>query len=766
VRSLKAYSRQTFILLTWTPPFSLDLTGINPDVFFFVEVYNISTGGTVLIKSYNVSESEFNFILLSPSPCDKFEFRVIPANGAGNGSVASVNGTFFEKLVDVNATVEVDVLSGTEMDVEISFSQTPDICESRLVATNRITGKVSEALFPKCEGSGLSVEVTNDTDGILFNYHYNITLELMNSAGKIDILKNLSLFDVQESTANKCSSPGMVNASCIFANNSQALGCLVVLHPQTATQPEMFAYAARDNSSALTANISIAGVPIGSYTVLVFDGEQNGLLSTRAAAVQNVNVIEEGTEPIMSMDSGASASIQKADSNICVTCSDMNDGESNGCVVVVHSTQNLESTTSHEIPKSRERCFPQEDGEYTVAVFRQSMSNVLQENPLNVSVVSIYDPNPTTSSPIPSVTLPTTPVDPVPVEVGAIVAGLMILAVLLVMITVAAVICIRMRSYVTYDIGSSEKLSFKSYQRAKKGKNKPLRVASDCGDTEQTCGPVYADVNAVSGMIKPPPPLDDRVQYSNILPPAMVIAPRVEPTPPPLPAKSHTSNKPLPRQQSSINLDILFSELYPMTPKWKQLAEVIGIDEDLVDEIFTNNEGDEECLRAVLEVWMKKSPTWTTVTDSLNKIGEDQLAGSLYLKCVLPGMVESPSKPHLVEPPPPPVQHSPVEEEETHIMDAGEDSENDAGVEQEQGEERIPPIPCKRHAGLNLQVQNAEELREKSDLIPLLSHQEEVHNRTQDESCGLAPRTETVPGNSVCSPHNSTGNTQIQYLIN
>ena len=70
-----------------------------------------------------------------------------------------------------------------------------------------------------------------------------------------------------------------------------------------------------------------------------------------------------------------------------------------------------------------------------------------------------------------------------------------------------------------------------------------------------------------------------------------------------------------------------------MTPKWKQLGEVIGIDDDLLDEIFTNNERNEECLRAVLEVWMKKSPTWRAVADSARKIGEEQLAGSLYLKC-------------------------------------------------------------------------------------------------------------------------------------
>ena len=70
----------------------------------------------------------------------------------------------------------------------------------------------------------------------------------------------------------------------------------MVLHPWNVSQIEMFAYAARDNSSAPTANISIPGVPKGSYTVLVFDGEQNGLLSARAAAKQNVTVTERGSE--------------------------------------------------------------------------------------------------------------------------------------------------------------------------------------------------------------------------------------------------------------------------------------------------------------------------------------------------------------------------------------------------------------------------------------------------------------------------------------
>ena len=52
------------------------------------------------------------------------------------------------------------------------------------------------------------------------------------------------------------------------------------------------------------------------------------------------------------------------------------------------------------------------------------------------------------------------------------------------------------------------------------------------------------------------------------------------------------------------------------------------MDEDLVDEIFTNNETDEECIKAMLEVWLQKSlnPSWKDVTDALSKIGKNQLS--------------------------------------------------------------------------------------------------------------------------------------------
>ena len=74
----------------------------------------------------------------------------------------------------------------------------------------------------------------------------------------------------------------------------------MVLHPWNTTQTEIFAYAARDNRHAPTANITIHGVPIGNYTVLVFDGEYNGLPSERAAITpQNITVTGGDLDPVV-----------------------------------------------------------------------------------------------------------------------------------------------------------------------------------------------------------------------------------------------------------------------------------------------------------------------------------------------------------------------------------------------------------------------------------------------------------------------------------
>ena len=97
-------------------------------------------------------------------------------------------------------------------------------------------------------------------------------------------------------------------------------------------------------------------------------------------------------------NSGSSASINTTGDQICVSCPD--DGTSKGCVVVLRPSQELQSTMSYEILRSEgEGCFHQEQsGDYTVAVFKQTMNKTLHAIPLKVdlSVVSVSFSTPIT----------------------------------------------------------------------------------------------------------------------------------------------------------------------------------------------------------------------------------------------------------------------------------------------------------------------------------------------------------------------------------
>ena len=91
-----------------------------------------------------------------------------------------------------------------------------------------------------------------------------------------------------------------------------------------------------------------------------------------------------------------SASINTTEKQICVSCPD--DGVSRGCVIVLCPSQELHSTMSYEILRSEgEGCFRQEkSGDYTIAVFKQTMNKTLHAIPLYVSLVSVSFSTPIT----------------------------------------------------------------------------------------------------------------------------------------------------------------------------------------------------------------------------------------------------------------------------------------------------------------------------------------------------------------------------------
>ena len=69
------------------------------------------------------------------------------------------------------------------------------------------------------------------------------------------------------------------------------------------------------------------------------------------------------------------------------------------------------------------------------------------------------------------------------------------------------------------------------------------------------------------------------------------------------------------------------SLLYEAAGQWKVIAAGLRFDEDMIDEIFTNNQTDELCLRHMVEIWVSRlAPSWETLSLVLRDMGRNDLA--------------------------------------------------------------------------------------------------------------------------------------------
>ncbi len=81
----------SIISLTWTPPFSLDISNVDPDITgYCVGVVN-STSSLMIHSQCGITDTQYNYTV-SPNDivCDTYTFTVSPVNVVGNGTSSSV----------------------------------------------------------------------------------------------------------------------------------------------------------------------------------------------------------------------------------------------------------------------------------------------------------------------------------------------------------------------------------------------------------------------------------------------------------------------------------------------------------------------------------------------------------------------------------------------------------------------------------------------------------------------------------------------------
>ena len=101
VSNLTSANLTKVIYLTWEAPFTLDITGVDPDISYCVDIRAVavadSNDSTPLTTNYSVYLPEFNFTMDYPNTSTSviYEFQVIPRNGAGEGPTSAPVYGFF-----------------------------------------------------------------------------------------------------------------------------------------------------------------------------------------------------------------------------------------------------------------------------------------------------------------------------------------------------------------------------------------------------------------------------------------------------------------------------------------------------------------------------------------------------------------------------------------------------------------------------------------------------------------------------------------------
>ena len=94
VCNLRETNSDSSVSISWSAPWSLDVTGVDHDIWYSVLIQNVidedRPTDILCTDCTNITETHYTFTPDHLSPCNMYNFTIIPANGAGLGGWSQI----------------------------------------------------------------------------------------------------------------------------------------------------------------------------------------------------------------------------------------------------------------------------------------------------------------------------------------------------------------------------------------------------------------------------------------------------------------------------------------------------------------------------------------------------------------------------------------------------------------------------------------------------------------------------------------------------
>jgi hypothetical protein len=327
VRDIRVINNISSVTISWTAPFSLDVTGSDPDIWYSVLIYNVTDENNptaiLFTDCINITETHCIFSPDYTSPCHVYNLSVIPLNGAGQGESSGNSSGYIPNFSDAVRPSGIKALSS-------------EVCRVDFDSLGGNTSRCQISIYAEVNDGCINQSSSLTSFDLCSNRKYTFRISVFNSAGgKATFPISFTTYDIQRATTSVNDRSNGISMTGHFITNTKAKGCFIVLQPEDGS-PDVFRILPRSENSVIVAG-TIRYLQPSTYRTFIHDVEHNGNPNESPAIIPNNTVtvaFEDGSFPETQGYILTNASLRLIGSVVITTCDFQKKIKSSSCILV------------------------------------------------------------------------------------------------------------------------------------------------------------------------------------------------------------------------------------------------------------------------------------------------------------------------------------------------------------------------------------------------------------------------------------------------